>query len=62
MGTLTGSLFAKQMAIDWFSDMTDQQRTEMLKKHNIDKTVEDGTLTNGEVIEMHRVEILEPIK
>ena len=56
MGTLTGSLLGKQMAIDWFSNMTDQERTEMLKKHNIKETIEDGTLTNGQVIEMYHKE------
>jgi hypothetical protein len=44
MGNLISSVMENQKKSDWFSELTDKRRNELLKKYNINRSIEDGTL------------------
>lgn len=38
-----------QMKVDWFRNLTDEQKKELLKKYNINKSIKEETLLNEDV-------------
>ena len=49
MSTLTKEVMKKQKKSDWFSNLSKEERINLLKKYNIDRSIEDGTLLNEDV-------------
>lgn len=52
------SILEMQTALEWFEGLTDEKRTELIMKNNIPRTIEDRTLTNGDVLSIYRSENL----
>lgn len=55
MGTLTQGIFERQKAVDWFSNLTEEQRNNKLKEHNINKVV-DINLLNEDIFKLYKLE------
>ena len=49
MSTLTKEIMKKQTKANWFSGLTEEKRKELLKKYNIQRSIENGTLLNEDV-------------
>ncbi len=48
------SLLEKHNALEWFKALSEEERIELIKKNNIPRSIEDGTLTNGDVLSMYK--------
>jgi hypothetical protein len=55
MGTLTQGIFERQKAVDWFSNLTEEQRNNKLKEHNINKVV-GVDLINEDIFKLYKLE------
>ena len=49
MSTLTKEVMKKQVKANWFSSLTNEKRKELLKKYNINRSIEESTLLNEDV-------------
>ena len=49
MSTLTKEVMKKQTKSNWFSELIDEKRKELLNIYNIKRTIEQGTLLNEDV-------------
>jgi hypothetical protein len=55
MGTLTQGIFERQKAVDWFSNLTEEQRNNKLKEYNINKVV-GIDLLNEDIFKLYKLE------